>query len=491
MVSLRTTPRSFEELVDADAARTDQQRRGNRRYAARTAPLLLLLLAALVTIAAYARPAAILAAPSSAPQPIRQLRPLSTTAAAAAAAAATNSPPRPSLRAGLIMLVVERFPPWWPWLVASYQRNAPRFELIAVHTGERPPPAATAADAHVRYVHLTIPQLETRLAEKLGVTAQQAAAKLASKKGLSDLKPYYGKAFESELAGYTHWGWVDWDLILGDIVDVVGEEAFWASDAVTFGGATLGFAWAGQLTVFKNTRESRELYGAVDDHLALGFKADGDGQSGWEERVFLRDTLRKFPRFSIHFHMGAQMDYKAQWLTWVPFDYYWHAGRVLRCAKKPLHVDGRPPLELSNVSAWHADIRMIQSDPQGFYNRKTRVCLRWDLTSSPWKCCPHSLGVSYVWEGGRLRGVESLYPTAAEGVGAQLAALAKAAGSRMRVRGGYDVCHEGAFFHAGLSPQGEAPKCGEGSWALLDDIGRFSGQLRVLREGACPSHVVK
>ena len=26
--------------------------------------------------------------------------------------------------------------------------------------------------------------------------------------------------------------------------------------------------------------------------------------------------------------MAAQFDYKAQWLTWVPFDHYWDGGKV-------------------------------------------------------------------------------------------------------------------------------------------------------------------
>ena len=52
---------------------------------------------------------------------------------------------------------------------------------------------------------------------------------------------------------------------------------------------------------------------------------------------------------------------------------------------------------------------------------------------------------------------------------------------------GYDVCQEGAFFHAGLQPKGGvggsvAPKCTDGTWALQDDIGRFSGSLTLLEE---------
>eukprot|EP00603_Paraphysomonas_imperforata_P013152 CAMPEP_0114481768 /NCGR_PEP_ID=MMETSP0104-20121206/17868_1 /TAXON_ID=37642 ORGANISM="Paraphysomonas imperforata, Strain PA2" /NCGR_SAMPLE_ID=MMETSP0104 /ASSEMBLY_ACC=CAM_ASM_000202 /LENGTH=221 /DNA_ID=CAMNT_0001657395 /DNA_START=96 /DNA_END=757 /DNA_ORIENTATION=- len=34
---------------------------------------------------------------------------------------------------------------------------------------------------------------------------------------LIDFKPMYGKIFQKELAGYTHWGWFDLDIHLGDV----------------------------------------------------------------------------------------------------------------------------------------------------------------------------------------------------------------------------------------------------------------------------------
>ena len=67
--------------------------------------------------------------------------------------------------------------------------------------------------------------------------------------------------------------------------------------------------------------ELRELYRVVGDHVALGFKCcatEGNkeaGQSGWEERVFLRDVLRKKPRLRVAFNMAAQYDYKALMLS--------------------------------------------------------------------------------------------------------------------------------------------------------------------------------
>jgi hypothetical protein len=155
-------------------------------------------------------------------------------------------------------------------------------------------------------------------------------------------------------------------------------------DALTFPGATLGYAWAGQLSILRNTAEHRSLFTVVPNYLPLALKtvppnprhplpssyamcilsscdamccllllpcpaccvchvllrmpsaallSQGEGearQSGWEERVLLRETLKAKPRMTILLHMAAQFDYKAQWLTWVPFDNFWHHGKVAR-----------------------------------------------------------------------------------------------------------------------------------------------------------------
>ena len=110
---------------------------------------------------------------------------------------------------------------------------------------------------------------------------------------------------------------------------------------------------------------------------------------------------------------------------------------------------------------------------------------RWDLESSPWRCCPHATAVAYAWADGALHPL-LLQPTnATAALREALAAAARQAGARPR-EAAYDVCHEGGFFHAGLTPKGKlAPRCASGTWALQDDIGRFSGTLQLLDEAAC------
>jgi hypothetical protein len=394
---------------------------------------------------------------------------------------------RRAARVGLLMLVVgSNFPAWWPFLTTSYARSYPTYQLIVVHTGAPPhgelPP-------HVRYVHLPLAELGQRFIDKLGVSRKRVDDKFASAKGLSDLKPFYGHIFDDLIpeSTYTHWGWADWDLLIGDLPAVVSEVELWEHDALTFPGATLGFAWAGQLSILRNTNDARTLFRVVPNHVDLGFKVGlGEArQSGWEERILLRETLRQRPSMTILFHMAAQYDYKAQWLTWVPFDHFWHHGKIWRCARRPLTRPGRPPLEVQNTTRWLADVQQIQSDPAAFQARTDgRVCIRWDLESSPWRCCPHATGVTYLWRGGKLQPSLRPYGEAPAELRAALSSIALGAHAVTREKS-YDVCQEGGFFHAGLLPRPSSaakPACAKGTWALQDDIGRFSGALHLLQE---------
>lgn len=79
---------------------------------------------------------------------------------------------RPPLRVGLLMLIIDNFPPWWPFLVASYRRNHPHFELIAVHTG--PKPSVVTGDSHIRFELMNKAKLAQLFATKLSAQLGKA-----------------------------------------------------------------------------------------------------------------------------------------------------------------------------------------------------------------------------------------------------------------------------------------------------------------------------
>ena len=82
---------------------------------------------------------------------------------------------RPPIRAGLLVLVIDNFPPWWPFLVASYLLNHPQYELITMQTGPRPN-SSSAGESHIRYEHIGKAELAQLFARKLGASLAQAHA---------------------------------------------------------------------------------------------------------------------------------------------------------------------------------------------------------------------------------------------------------------------------------------------------------------------------
>ncbi len=70
-----------------------------------------------------------------------------------------------------------------------------------------------------------------------------------------DFRPAYGEVFEEELKDYGFWGFVDVDLILGDVRKWLTDELLDSYNK---------FYVHGHLTVFRNNRESNLLYRRMD-----------------------------------------------------------------------------------------------------------------------------------------------------------------------------------------------------------------------------------
>ena len=71
---------------------------------------------------------------------------------------------------------------------------------------------------------------------------------------VNDLKGVYGALFAAELdvGGFTHWGWVDTDCMLGDLRPAL-RQYLPDYDVVTFpDGGLAGLYASGQLTVFRH-----------------------------------------------------------------------------------------------------------------------------------------------------------------------------------------------------------------------------------------------
>ena len=110
---------------------------------------------------------ALTTAPAAQPQPPEPVQPPLPS---------TGRPPHTSgsggqqqrLRVRLIMLVINVFPVWWPFLVESYRHNHPSIELLVVHANVTRPEPAPGTE-HVQYAHHSVPELLELFSSKLSV----------------------------------------------------------------------------------------------------------------------------------------------------------------------------------------------------------------------------------------------------------------------------------------------------------------------------------
>ena len=123
---------------------------------------------------------ALTVAPSAQPQPPEPVQPpLPSTgrpprSSGSGGATPTAGGGQKRLRVRLIMLVINVFPVWWPFLVESYRHNHPSIELLVVHANvSRPEPAP--GTEHVQYAHRSVPELLELFSSKLSVAPVASA----------------------------------------------------------------------------------------------------------------------------------------------------------------------------------------------------------------------------------------------------------------------------------------------------------------------------
>ena len=158
-------------------------------------------------------------------------------------------------------------PAYVNYFIALTRINAPLVEHFIFHTHRENSYLDLELVASVPSVHLVYMPLDeiARRLEELGVCPKdtdgmplttvlkkQSSGGYGSK--MNDLKPTFGGLFARELAGYSHWGWVDLDCMMGDLRPSLADYLP-DFDVITYpdGGLNALFT-AGQLTVFRNVQ---------------------------------------------------------------------------------------------------------------------------------------------------------------------------------------------------------------------------------------------
>ena len=112
-----------------------------------------------------------------------------------------------ALRPAFILPYFGHFPATFPYWLAGCARN-PQFTWL-IYTDDHTP---YDYPANVKIHYCTFAELREHFETQLGF-----ATALTRPYKLCDFRPLYGYLFNKSLQGYTHWGYCDTDLLLGDL----------------------------------------------------------------------------------------------------------------------------------------------------------------------------------------------------------------------------------------------------------------------------------
>jgi hypothetical protein len=200
----------------------------------------------------------------------------------------TRGPPSGGYKIGIVILWLGELPTYVNYFVASCRRCAALVDIVIFTDADwHAQVNATAVPPNVQFMPLTAEQLAKRAAPFL------SGAKACSVKGtplvehlvsllrgpdthegqghpgshalftsskVNDFKPLIGAMFEEELRNYSHWGWMDMDMFLGDLGSAL-TPFLDTHDVITFPDGQLAAIFtAGQLTVFRNIDYFRTFF---------------------------------------------------------------------------------------------------------------------------------------------------------------------------------------------------------------------------------------
>jgi len=154
----------------------------------------------------------------------------------------------------------------------------------------------------------------------------------------ADFKPLYGALFEKEVEGFSHWGFMDIDMVWGNVDAYLTDELLLSYDIITCPDGYLAAAFlAGQFTVFRNMPyfrswhrlqyRSRHPNGNVyPAKIAKSFSMPGLQKMDEIAAVWL---ATRHPEIRILFDFTRQFHGIGDGAM---YNYSWVGGRVLRVA---------------------------------------------------------------------------------------------------------------------------------------------------------------
>ena len=134
-------------------------------------------------------------------------------------------------------ILVGRWGGWPAWTPVFLRTLAANPTISFLLLSEEPPPNVGAMPANVEHHAWTLEALLRRLQRTVGVRLRSLGASGVLANGVSaakvnDFKPMWGEAFESELRRFEWWGYMQEDVVLGDLRSLLTPALLGRADVI-------------------------------------------------------------------------------------------------------------------------------------------------------------------------------------------------------------------------------------------------------------------
>ena len=205
-----------------------------------------------------------------------------------------------------------RFPAWLPYFVATAGRSAMLVDWLILHEGplsHAEVPARLTRPPNVKFFdvgHGNIAALiATGMAQQLNLPPANTSSLVTRLRFMfqkwprlvAEYKPAFGSIFSHYLQNYTHWGYSDLDILLGDVSRFVSRKELTDHHIVTYSfGDADALYLRGQWTVHQNLPNVNTIWKGCE-HLGAGLMREVAQKVAWVRRNEAAGRIAYHKRF--------------------------------------------------------------------------------------------------------------------------------------------------------------------------------------------------
>ncbi|MGB3531949.1 MAG: DUF6625 family protein [Microcoleaceae cyanobacterium] len=169
----------------------------------------------------------------------------------------------------------KKFPTYFDYFIDSYSRNTKTSLKIFTNVACSPY-IKKYQDSSIGFHQFSLKKMFNLFKDKLAISGYDYDQYRAYK--MCDFRPAFGEIFSEYLEGFDYWGYIDIDVIVGNLDRFLTAEKLADYDVISGGRNNL----TGYMTLYRNTEAINSLYKKSPDYLRVinspqNFRFDENG----------------------------------------------------------------------------------------------------------------------------------------------------------------------------------------------------------------------